>query len=518
MGNYSKYIIYGASLSLLTGLFLYVVNNIWTTAGIVLTSVGGGLLLLKIVLNRRKVMSFIGKRSTKYGANAIMLSVIVLGILALGNFSLKRHSWRVDTTSSGQYSLAKQTISVLRGLEKEVKVTAFQSEMQSGRIKDLLEEYSHHSGKFTYDVMDPDKNPDIAKKFGIKKYGELVIQSGGREERIQDINEEKLTNGLIKLISDKAHKIYFLSGHGEKSFELSVENRESLSLISGELNKVNYQTETLHLFQQDSVPADASLVLIAGAEKSLLPREVGALRDYLSGGGSLMLMFEPRVEDSGINELLSDIGVTLQNDIVLEQSASFIISGGGLKRNMRVSLEPTAAGYGQHSITEDFRLASAFPTARSLEVQENSESGDYDLTELVLTSGSSWGETDFGLLDKNQAGFDENRDNPGPVVLAVVGKVKEGREGGRIIVVGDSDFPSNSYLERAPGNKDLFLNMVSWLLEDESLISIRPRDPEDRRVSMTLKQTKVVFWLLIVSLPVAILGFGIGVYFKRRKY
>ena len=518
MGKYSKYILFGAFLSLLTGLLLYVVNNIWTTAGIVFTSVGGAVLLLKIVLNRRNVLSFIGKRSTRYGANAIILSLIVLGILALGNFSLKRHSWRVDTTSSGQYSLADQTISVLKGLEKEVSVTAFQSEMESGGIKDLLEEYSHHSGKFNYDVIDPDKNPDLAKSFGIKKYGELVIRSGDKEERIYDVNEEKLTNALIKVISDKAHKIYFLSGHGEKSFELSVENRESLSLISGELNKVNYQTETLHLFQLDSVPEDASLVLIAGAEKSLLPREVGALRKYLSGGGSVLLMLEPRVIDSGIDELLSDVGVIAQNDIVLEQNASFIISGGGFKRNMRLSIEPTAAGYGQHRITEDFRLASAFPTARSLKLQENSEPGDYDLTELVLTSSSSWGETDFELLDKNQAGLDEEKDNPGPVVLAVVGKVKEGREGGRVIVVGDSDFPSNSYLERAPGNKDLFLNMVSWLLEDESLISIRPRDPEDRRVSMTLKQTKVVFWLLIVSLPVAILGFGVGVYYKRRKW
>ena len=98
-----------------------------------------------------------------------------------------------------------------------------------------------------------------------------------------------------------------------------------------------------------------------------------------------------------------------------------------------------------------------------------------------------------------------------------MGKVKAGKSGGRFIVVGDSEFASNPYFERAPGNKDLYLNMVSWLLEDESLISIRPKDPEDRRVNMNLKESQIVFWLLIVTLPISILGFGVIVYFRRRR-
>ncbi len=517
MKNIYKQLTISGIISLLAGIFLYLVNNLWTTSSKVFLTIGILSLLILAGIKRESVFGFMGKRSTKYGFNAIILSVLVLGILSLANFTLSRHSWRYDTTSSGQYSLSDQTVKILKGLESEVKVSAFQTEIESGRLNDLLKEYAHYSDNFNYEVIDPDKNPDFAKSLAVKKYGELILQFANRVERIEDVNEEKLTNALIKISSTKEHKIYFLSGHGENSFELPANDRRSYSLAAGELGKINYQLSKLQLFQEDAVPEDASLVVLAGAAKNLMQREIDALEVFISGGGSLLLLVEPKISDKGLESFVSELGVTLQNDIILEQSASFIISGGGLKRNTRISIEPTAAAYGVHRITEDFRLASVFPTARSLLAQTENVDGDYELTELIYSSKTSWGETDFALLDKNQTQFDKHTDHPGPLVIGVVGKVKEGKSGGRFIIVGDSEFASNPYIERAPGNKDLFLNMVSWLLEDESLISIRPKDPEDRRVNMTLKQSQIVFWLLIVTLPVSILGFGVAVYFKRRR-
>ena len=517
MTNIYKYLPIVGVAALLAGLFLFLVNNLWTISSKVFLITGTSILLLSAVIKRDSVFGYLRKRSTKYGFNAVVLSIIVLGILVLINYTLNRHSWRLDTTSSGQYSVAPQTVKILEALEKEVTVTAFQTGPESGRLNDLLKEYAHYTDKFKYEVVDPDKNPDLARSLSVTKYGQLILQVGGRIERIEDVTEEKITNALIKISSTKDYNIYFLSGHGEKDFELPVNERNSYSLAATELGKVNYNLSKLELFQADSVPEDASLVLLAGPAKSLLQREVIALNVFLSRGGSLLLLIEPRVSDTGLEQFISGLGVKIQDDIILEQSASFIISGGGLKRNTRVSIEPTAAAYGVHRITEDFSLASVYPTARSLLVQSENDSGNYDITELIYSSKSSWGETDLALLDKNQTIFDKNVDHPGPLVIGVVGKVKEGKSGGRFIIVGDSEFASNPYIERAPGNKDLFLNMVSWLLEDESLISIRPKDPEDRRVNMTLKESQIVFWLLIVTLPIAILGFGATIYIRRRR-
>ncbi|MCH8927521.1 MAG: GldG family protein [Candidatus Marinimicrobia bacterium] len=517
MKNYNKYLLIASFPLVILGILLFIVNNVWTVSSVIITSVGAGILLFNLVVKRQMAFAFLGKRSTKYGLNAIIVSFVVLGILVLINFTLFRHSWRIDTTSSGQFSLAEQTVNLLEALDTDVKVYAFQKKLEAGSIEDFLKEYSYHSSSFDYEVIDPDENPELAKSLGVRKYGELVVQSGSREERIQSPSEEGLTNAIIKVTSTKTHKIYILSGHGEKSFELSVDERDSYSLVAGEFSKINYQTESLVLYNQLPVPDDASLVIVAGPKKTLLPTEVEALKFFLESGGSLFILLEPQVNDEGLENMLADLGVLVQNDIVVEQSASFIISGGGLKRNTRVSIEPTAATYGRHRITKNFRLTTAFPTARSLKIDSENKPAEYNLVELFSTSLSSWGETDFQAFQKNEVGFDKNTDNAGPLVLGIVGSVKEEFDVGRFIVVGDSEFASNPYLARASGNKDLFLNMVSWLLEDEELISIRPKDPQDRRIEMSLKQTSVVFWLLVISLPVSILLLGVIIYSKRRR-
>jgi len=83
------------------------------------------------------------------------------------------------------------------------------------------------------------------------------------------------------------------------------------------------------------------------------------------------------------------------------------------------------------------------------------------------------------------------------------------------VVFGDSDFVTNGYLG-IPGNRDLFLNTVNWLAQQENLISIRPKDPEDRRVSLTSDQAKLIFWLSILIIPGLILAAGVQTWWRRR--
>ncbi|MFQ6618296.1 MAG: hypothetical protein ACE5QV_06375, partial [Fidelibacterota bacterium] len=112
----------------------------------------------------------------------------------------------------------------------------------------------------------------------------------------------------------------------------------------------------------------------------------------------------------------------------------------------------------------------------------------------------------------------------GPISIAVVAtkdaRVVEGQKKisskARIVVVGDSDFASNMYFGNQ-GNGDFFMNIVSWLVEDEDLISIRPKSPEDRRVTMTVKQSRLVLYLSSVFLPLSIISIGIIIWVKRRR-
>jgi len=58
--------------------------------------------------------------------------------------------------------------------------------------------------------------------------------------------------------------------------------------------------------------------------------------------------------------------------------------------------------------------------------------------------------------------------------------------------------------------------MVGWLAQQENLISIRPKDPEDRRVTMTASQQQLVNLLSLLVIPAAIFGTGIYNWWRRR--
>ena len=85
----------------------------------------------------------------------------------------------------------------------------------------------------------------------------------------------------------------------------------------------------------------------------------------------------------------------------------------------------------------------------------------------------------------------------------------------RVVVFGDSDFASNAY-GGVPGNPNLFANAVSWLAQQENLIAIRPKAPDDRRVTMTARQQQLVALTSIVVMPALVFAAGIYTWWRRR--
>jgi len=83
------------------------------------------------------------------------------------------------------------------------------------------------------------------------------------------------------------------------------------------------------------------------------------------------------------------------------------------------------------------------------------------------------------------------------------------------VVIGSSLWCSNSFL-RFAGNRDLFLNIFNWLSSDEDLISIRPKEPEDRRLNMNARQVTMVFYTTVILIPLFIILAGVSVWWKRR--
>ncbi len=125
----------------------------------------------------------------------------------------------------------------------------------------------------------------------MQAYGTVVFDYKGRTERVVSSDEQQLTNGLIKVISGKQRKVYFVQGHGEK--DTASSERAGYSTIVSGLQSDNFATDTLVLAQQGAVPADASVVVIAGPTVDLLPPEIDALKKYLEAGGKLVALVDP---------------------------------------------------------------------------------------------------------------------------------------------------------------------------------------------------------------------------------
>ena len=488
--------------------------------------------LLYILSQWREIQRSFSGRQARLGSLAAGSVVVVLGILFAINYLSSRHNKRWDLTAAKQFSLSDQTKKVLQGLQKPVRIRVFDRSEGFPRFRERLDEYQYASKQVSVEYIDLEKRPTLANELKIQTAGTVVIDYEGRTERVTSDAEQDLTNGLIKVIQGKTHKVYFVQGHGEHTPDTS--DRTGYSTIGASLKNDNFETDNIVLAQQKAVPDDASVLVVAGPKTDFFPAEIELLKKYLAKGGKIMFLLDPpdRSDSPPLTNLIAlvkDWGIDVGSNIVVD------VSGMGQLLGTDVSV-PVAAKYETHPITDRFNLLTAYPLARSVSSIQGGVNG-HNAQNLIDTSKNSWAETDIKRL--TQSGQVEREldkgDKAGPVSLgaAVSAAATDApappanagdpankpadspKPESRIVVFGDSDFVTNGYLG-IPGNRDLFLNSVNWLSQQENLISIRPTDPEDRRVSLTADQAKLVFWLSILIIPGLILAGGVQTWWRRR--
>ena len=487
--------------------------------------------LLYILSQWREVARAFSGREARFGTLAVASALVVLGILVALNYLASRHNKRWDLTASKQYTLSDQTRKILQGLQKPVSIKVFAESTDFGRFRDRLDEYQYASKQVTVEYIDAVKSPSRAAPYGVEQLGTIVFEYDGRTERVTSDSEQEVTNGLIKVVQGRKHKIYFVQGHGERDSEGS--DRDGYSQIAQSLTAENYTVEKLALAQQKEVPADASVLVVSGPRTDFFPPEMEMLKRYLAKGGKVFFLLDPpdkadARDTAGIIDFLkTNWGIEVGNNVVVDVSGMGQLLGTGAE-------VPVATKYQAHPITDRFNLLTAYRLARSVAPASGGTSGKFAQT-LVETSARSWAETDIKTLNTTgQAARDLDKgDKEGPVSLAAAvsspaaeapapapapadGKTEDApKPETRIVVFGDSDFASNSGL-RIQGNRDLFMNAVNWLAQQENLISIRPRDPQDRRITLTSDQQRRIFWLTVLVIPGLILLAGVQTWWRRR--
>jgi ABC-type uncharacterized transport system involved in gliding motility auxiliary subunit len=483
--------------------------------------------LLYILSQWREIGQAFAGRQARFGTLAAASILVVFAILAAINYLSARHNKRWDLTAARQFSLSDQTKKVLQDLKEPIKVRVFARSDEFQRYRDRLDEYNYQSKQVSTEYIDPEKKPGLAQQLGVTQLGTVVFEFKGRNEKAMSDGEQELTNALIKVIQGRQPKVYFTSGHGEK--DTAGAERGGYSGIVAGLTSGNFVVDKVVLAQQGKVPDDADVLIIAGPKTDFLAPEVDAVKAYLAKGGKLLLMLDPVVkadqpQPAALQALAKEWGIEADNDIVLD------VSGMGRLLGTDESV-PVAASYPSHPITENFNLMTAYPLARSMTPVEGGVNG-HTAQRLVETSKNSWGETNLKSLTGGQPAKMDDADKKGPVSLAAAvsapvatatppppdpkkpGETPKPAET-RLVAFGDSDFASNGALG-VSGNRDLFLNTINWLAQQENLISIRPRDPEDRRITLTADQERRIFYLTVLIVPGLILLAGVQTWWRRR--
>ncbi len=469
------------------------------------------------------------KRQTRLGTMATISIVAVLGILVAINYIGVRQNTRWDLTEGSQFTLSDQTKNVLRTLDAPLKVLVFDQSSALEKFKDRLREYEYLSKQVSVEYVDADRKPTLTRQYGIQAYGTVVFEYKGRTERVTGSDEQDLTNGIIKAVTGTQRKLYFLAGHGER--DLLSSDRSGYSTIKAALERENYATDSLVLVQKGQVPTDAAAVIVAGARTDLLPPEVDALKAYLGKGGKLLLMIDPP-EKADSADLTAIHG--LARDWGMEVGRNVVVDASGIGRLIGTDASvPVAASYPPHPITERFGVLTAYPLARSVKPITGGING-HNAESFVQTGERSWAETDIaGLLKSGEVTFDQAKgDEMGPVSIAAsaaapadtqpagselaAAAAKDAKKPEtRVAVIGDSDFAAN-YAINIQGNRDLFMNIAGWLTQQENLIAIRPKEPGDRRLTLTADQSRTLGWLALFIFPGAIFALGVHTWWRRR--
>jgi ABC-type uncharacterized transport system involved in gliding motility auxiliary subunit len=449
-------------------------------------------------------------RQTKYAAYVTVYILVILGVLVAANFLANRYNKTYDATANKRFSLSDETKKVVSELKQDVTIEYFDQANGFQAGKDLLDRYANLSPKVKIQYVDLLKNPTVARAMNVTRAGEAIVELGAKREEAKTFDEEGVTGALIRALKGGERTICVVAGSGEHRLDDSSAN--GLSDFQTAVQKDNYKVEPVDLLQKAEVPAECTVLVIAGPTGDYIQPEVDAIQKYVEGGGRAMLLLDPPLrlgrdevsDNAALVNLLTSWGVTPQKNLLLDENpVSQLV---GLDATV-----PLVTAYDSHPIVNEMNnQATGFPISRSLDTKNTDKT---TVTKLFSTSTNSFATTNLSSADIKIT----DKDQRGPFALAAAGTYNTGKPNsqGRFVVVGNSRWAANQFL-RFNGNRNLMLNMMNWLSSDEDLISIRPKEPEDRRITLTVLQFRGLQLTSQFFLPLIVIVGGIMVWAKRR--
>jgi ABC-2 type transport system permease protein len=493
-------------LILLCALSLWIAAPEYLTLNVGLTIFGLSLALILVYARLSDVKLFLSSSYFKKASFHMVNVFLMIAIIGVVNYLGNKNYREFDLTKEKRNSLTDQTKKILESIDTPLKVTVFARREEWQGILNLLKLYEAASKMIKLEAVDTDLRPDLVQSKGITQNGSIVIEYKDKESTSVIVDELTMTNAILKATRSDDIVFYFVKGHQELScFQKSP---EGISQLCDKLRTQNYHLKEIDLSQTKNIPSDAAAIFILGPTSAFLKSEIDQIQAFINRGGSVFLALAPAFKSElydNLTALAKPFGLTLGKDLVIDRLST--VQGAEATIPIISQYDP------HHPVTAGFTQRTIFPLSSSVRILEGNDTAQL----LAMTSAfpGSWAETDLKAVTKGKAEYKEGQDLKGPVGLLGVGEKTSDTKGSRFVLLGSSSFLINAYQTQS-GNTTLFLNAVSWIANDEGIISFNRPGLEEEPVILSAQHLQLIFVISILLVPVVFFGAGIFVYRRRR--
>lgn len=437
----------------------------------------------------------------------IILFTTVIGLLA---WLSTKYNIELDWTENNRNTLSQASIKLLQKMPAPIKITTFipAGNLLSNRqyIEELISKYQKHKKDISLEIINPDTAPDKVRRMQVTNYGEIIVEYQGRNEHINQLREQILTNTLQRLLRQGERKILFVSGHGERKPNGTA--NFDWSNFAAKLKTKGITSELLKLNETPNIP-DVAAIVIASPQVDFLEGEVNLIINYIKAGGNLLWVHEPSNTMFGLKPLADLFGISFYPGTIVDPTAKMM--------NVNDPSFSLITSYPSHAITRDFQYMSIFPKA--VGIIHAAVKKDWQITPFLKTVPRSWSET--GVL-QGTIDYNPDQDIVGPLTIGlalerkITNKENEVDKQQRVVILGDGDFLSNTYLGNQ-GNLNIGNNIINWLSNDDDFISIPSSSAADKLITLNQLTGALIGLFFLILLPLALLASGVIIWLKRRS-
>lgn len=431
----------------------------------------------------------------------------LLGIAALA-WASQHYRLQWDWSQTARNTLSPGSVKLLAALSGPVQIRAFLAADAPGRraVQGLVQRYQQHQPNLRLQFLDPADYPDLVRELNIHPGGELLLEYAGRREKLRVLNEQSLSNALLRLSAGGQRWVAFLGGHGER--DPHGQANADYQLFAAELQRRGLRLQILDLEGTAAIPDNAAVLVIADP-RGRWPATTGrAIEDYLARGGSLLWLAEPSAalpNDPVGEELTRLLQVRLLPGTVISARTQKL----GIENPAMVVIDQYPP---DHPITRELGHAGLLIGAAAIAVEPGAP---WEAAAFLRSSPHSW--TERGPLDQPPLRFDaDQQEQRGPLTLGISLRRRQDNGEQRVAVVGDSDFLSNRFLANG-ANQTLGINLLHWLSKEDRFIAIDPRPQRDLTLALSDRQVWFLAFGFPLLVPVLLLGLGALIFFRRRR-